>query len=384
MMRTSVLLTVWILSTGQRSSAVVKHCYKLTNSIMAGKKKDDDKKPAPVKKANAVKKTFVSSPGKFMPYTYYVLLLYLTTCFIFLDGGFTAEGLSSIGGINGFGDSAVGINGGGAMFAASSRPRAFTPRKSDPFASMAASFSPGSDSRSVSTSSGSPLKSLSDFGIKAAAEEDRSNKGLLQFALIPLPISCLLVKFAPNGFWAEKIMNDALRAKAPWLMPLMPIPITFNFFHKGSPVKNDRGYNIRMFGFNCGNEPEDDALLELGKHICNEINKTEGNNTVCEIQKDRLFFTATRLTTWNEVCGPTFALRHLQEQARESVHRLFYEQHKDLVHAHFAPGTFSPVFAQMTGAPREEIDPEMLELHEQRQLEAEIGRGITEEAGGEA
>ena len=215
---------------------------------------------------------------------------------------------------------------------------------------------------------------LEQFGIKSSTIKDKTNTALMQYAIIPGPAAILLVKHAPNGAYTEKVQNDAIRSMAPWIKPLDPISTTFAYHVNDVEVKNARNYPVRLFGFRCGIIPEDAALVNLGNYMCSKINETKGLSAKIMIDKNRLFFTPTRLTTWSEVTGKVYAMRHLQEEAGESIdhgNANFYEKHKDLVYSHFPKGKFTPAFAQLTGAPRDEIDPVMLEdlEKEQRALE---------------
>ena len=240
-------------------------------------------------------------------------------------------------------------------------------------ASPFAALLPGSRTAGNTSSLAPKPLGLATFGITPSKKKDKTNTGILQFALIPGPEPCMLVKFAPHGCWSEKIMMDSMKKKEHWLAVLDPYWNTFIYMVDNMEVKNARGYGIRLFGFKCGIVPEDEALVAIGNHICSTLNAVPGNSVKVEIDKARLFFTSTRLTTWSYVTGDVFALRHLQEQAGESVNPGFYAEHTDLLHAHFASGALHPDFAMIVGAPRDQIDPVLLAEVEKRQQELEGG-----------
>ena len=173
-------------------------------------------------------------------------------------------------------------------------------------------------------------------------------------------------------------MMDAHRKGDHWYTALVPCKTTFTYMVDDVEVRNSRGYGIRLFGFQCGVLPEDEALLNVAKHICNSINSIPGNSTTVEVDRSRLFFTPARTTTWSEICGGMFALRHMQEQAGESVHDHFYEQWTELFHAHYPRGGIHPDLAMVVGAPRSQMDPALLAEAERQQRELEASFNLPE------
>jgi len=199
---------------------------------------------------------------------------------------------------------------------------------------------------------------LTAFGITASASPAAVSRrtGVVQFAVIGGPNPVIFVKFSPNGFWGEKKMFDALRERQEWLMVLEPCQQVFNYHQNNVPIRNSRGYSVRLFAFFCGTVPENQNLIEMGKYLCENVNNMEGNNTVAVIQRDNLYF-ANNDVTWSEICGTQTAYEQLLLQASEEASPGFYDRHQALVHHFFRQGTFLPEFARVIDAPNHEILP---------------------------
>ena len=199
---------------------------------------------------------------------------------------------------------------------------------------------------------------LTAFGITASASPVAVSRrtGVMQFAVIGGPNPVIFVKFSPNGFWGEKKMFDALRERQEWLMVLEPCQQVFNYHQNNAPIRNSRGYSVRLFAFFCGTVPENQNLVEMGKYLCENVNNMEGNNTVAVIQRDNLYF-ANNDVTWSELCGTQTAYEQLILQASEEASPGFYDRHQALVHRFFREGTFLPEFARVIDAPNHEILP---------------------------
>ena len=204
--------------------------------------------------------------------------------------------------------------------------------------------------------------SLADIGVSVAEKNfGKNGSGIIQFAYIDGPNKHLVFAFSPPGNWSEKLMNDAISNHFDFARHFS----IYKYYSNGIPVTNKRGYPVRLYGLPILLLPTDEELRKIADYILGNVNLMDCR-AYSYYDENRKFFTGTKFTTWSNITHVNFAFNHLLAEAQDLPHDQFYRKHIDLIYSHFPAGKFHPSFAQIIGAPSEEIDPVLLRAEEQR------------------
>lgn len=205
---------------------------------------------------------------------------------------------------------------------------------------------------------------LSKLGIQHSSTTSGSRDSILKAVVIKglhgtswIVLRCEPVD--PNGrygSWSEKVFFEAIWSKPQWVLDCGLHDEVLQWVHNGIPMKNNKGYNVRLFFIKCDNTPQDSMVLEYAQIICAEINQTPKNNTTLLVDEHNFFWIPTDAKpVWRDVVGADKALEMLLDQQPWSPK--YYQNNKNLVHIYFAPGTLSLDLAKALEAPMDQVHP---------------------------
>lgn len=213
-----------------------------------------------------------------------------------------------------------------------------------------------------------PCNLLAKFGLKPAPKSNispvASNRNLSQLKCCVIDggvNSAILFRFEPIGTWSEKIMYDEIFVHhSAWTTELHFVERKLSWFHNNKAQKNDKNYAVRMFVIDTI-EPvkEKENLIELGKHICTQVNGVENNRTVASVPYNEMdYFWIPEGAVWADVIGNDAASKQIIAIIGESNgHDDFYERNKDFIDVYFRSGTYPLNFARQIGARLDEVHP---------------------------
>lgn len=217
-----------------------------------------------------------------------------------------------------------------------------------------------------------PKDGLSHFGIKAAssgrrAESDKNSK--LKVVLIKGENGTghLVCRCEPNnpnyrnGSWSEKTFFDDIRKGADWATLINVDNDMLHWFDHDQPQLNPKGYNIRLFVIPFEEVPTEESVVQLGEHICQNINAAPNNNTTISIIPGQCFWIPTEQNpVWSDVIGSDAALKALVEKKGMPASGC-YNTNREAIHSYFRPFTFTLDLARVLHAPIEQVHPELRE-----------------------
>ena len=212
------------------------------------------------------------------------------------------------------------------------------------------------------------------LGVKPSAMETvpgRDKDSIIQFCQIPnskndgkgRTLVIVILAYDPSfygGSWGEKSFADANYHQDAWIQQLGIKGKPEELFLNNERQTNPKGYGIRAFQAHFDEPLTKRHIYEIGRYICENVNKHPGNNTTTTVQENNLYLIKDKSNpVFSNVFGFDRSLMILQKEAG-SFGPGFYDQHKDLIHAHFRPGTLSKDVARLMWAPNSEIHPSEL------------------------
>jgi len=118
-----------------------------------------------------------------------------------------------------------------------------------------------------------------------------------------------------NGSWAEKCMNDAIKDREEWVQQLEFDSGVLQWYDGNVAMKNMRNFPVRLFVIYTENMPsKKDILIELGQHICNQINRRPENKTTSSVDPNSYFWIEDTVV-WSDIIGCQAALQWLYRLA---------------------------------------------------------------------
>ena len=212
--------------------------------------------------------------------------------------------------------------------------------------------------------------SLQDFGIKPGLDAKKRSSAfydknsLLKCCLIHGPeTSYIVFRFEPvdknGGSWSEKCFHDALYKNLPWVIKLNFQSKALAWFHDNEEQKNDKGYAIHLFVIPTGSGlPPKQHLLDLGKHVCNMVNRMPKNNTTAMVD-EHSFFWLPDDAVWSDIIGCEAALNALLDETDLAITD-YYKTYEDTIHSYFHHSSFDCQLASILRAPPCELHPSVM------------------------
>jgi hypothetical protein len=195
-----------------------------------------------------------------------------------------------------------------------------------------------------------------------AGAPKQTNGSILKVALIPLLTGTAIVFRCESlssrvASWSEKIFKDAVCTVNTWAYNFGFDSNILYWSDNNIPQKNERGYRVPLFVITTEDIPTHSAIILLGKTICSNINKAEGNNTVISVQEDNYFWLGDD-AVWSDIIGYQQSYDIIVAE-RGLPQPGFYEMNRDYIHTHYKFGTFSAQTAEVFFAPEETLHPSL-------------------------
>jgi len=225
---------------------------------------------------------------------------------------------------------------------------------------------------------GSPrVADLSAFGMEAVLSapvdrpRDMNNRNstihlaVVHGNLTPANTNTIIVRFKSANAnpmvnaWSEKVLYNEIKARKEWTNQLNFHDRTLNWYHNNTPMRNERGYFMRLFCiYTKGEPPTRPSLLHLGRHICAQLNAIKGNDTVTTLDEATCFWLDPINVVWADVIGFDEALKNLmKETSTPFPYDGFYEAHENTIHTYFHRRSLDIELADILFAPMRELHP---------------------------
>jgi len=218
---------------------------------------------------------------------------------------------------------------------------------------------------------------LSAFGMEAVLSapvdrpRDMNNRNstihlaVVRGNLTPANTNAIIVRFKSANAnpmvnaWSEKVLYDEIKARKEWTNQLNFHDRTLNWYHNNTPMRNERGYFMRLFCiYTKGEPPTRPSLLHLGRHICAQLNAIKGNDTVTTLDEATCFWLDPINVVWADVIGFDEALKNLMKETSTPLpYDGFYEAHENTIHTYFHQRSLDIEFADILFAPMRELHP---------------------------
>ena len=232
------------------------------------------------------------------------------------------------------------------------------------------------------------ITSIGPTSMNSCSESSPSSDFLAKFGLKPSPIaatqtlkypptkisylkccpidggldSAIIFRFEPNGTWYEKIMKDEITSHSPWTRSANFSERFYSWYHLNVVQVNPRNYEVKLFFLSTASISSPPELIELGKGICDEVNKLQqkDKNHVAQVADENSYFWVPGVAVWADVIGDEAAYNKLVEKirSRPDGHEQWYQTNKNVIDTYFHSGTYSLNFARILGAPIEEVHPD--------------------------
>jgi len=205
------------------------------------------------------------------------------------------------------------------------------------------------------------LHSLGITGINPPINHNLRRTGILQFAKIGGPKAAVVTKLMPNGHYPERILRQAIEKEEEWAVKLLFTKQHIFWAKDNEPVRNQKGYQVRLFVIYVDVLPPASSLLKLGEHICEMLNNSPDNSTTTTVDAQNLFFVSqpNGVCVWSDIVGERPAYDMLLSNAGEPAGPGFFNRHRDLVFSHFRHGNLDPHLATLLDAPVGEVRESM-------------------------
>jgi hypothetical protein len=159
-----------------------------------------------------------------------------------------------------------------------------------------------------------------------------------------------------GSYWGDKFFFDSVRERRQWVSNLNISDRILKWYDRDVPQQNTKGFFIRMYViYATGNVPPKQNLIDLGKVICEQVNRCVGNNTITTVDKDSYFWGGGS-AVWSDVVGTAEAqvLLYRETNVVEPMPG-FYEEHKDLILSYYHKGQLPASVGARLHAPVEAI-----------------------------
>ena len=211
------------------------------------------------------------------------------------------------------------------------------------------------------------LPSIADFGITGVAPVSRApdKNSTLKLCIIKGPArNGLVYRLQPNhpsptwNCWPEKVLFDAIRDRKGWVVSLCFHDRVFSWYDHDVPQQNDKGFFVRLFPiFTVGTVPSKQQLLNLGRTICDQLNRSPGNNTTTTVDEESYFWLGGD-AVWSDILGSAEALTALFRETNTTfAFPGFYEANAALIHSYFHEGRLTQEIARTLHAPGYDLSP---------------------------
>ena len=159
-----------------------------------------------------------------------------------------------------------------------------------------------------------------------------------------------------DASWCEKVLREQV-GKRDERIAGFGLEKPFNLWVNGAAIKNNKGYDVKVFPVRLLEPTTLKAACQLGQQICNVVNQdTNGRpEAVCPVEHSEFHPDNSR---WQDVLGNEAPIGVLTGLYGNPINNpKFYAEHQPQVHACFGPDSVCPVIAGILGLPHEYIHP---------------------------
>jgi hypothetical protein len=159
--------------------------------------------------------------------------------------------------------------------------------------------------------------------------------------------------------WAEKLLNDAVQNRTPWVTHANITQDKLLFFENNVKQVNTKGYPIRMFFSVIPGNYNFDSVVNKAEEICSHLQATPGlNYRVAHFDEPDLLWMDDTVV-WSEILGGQQAYDRLVKLTEQPSPGYFDRHHQTLFY-YFHDQTFNHALQSLFYAPPSVLHPDLL------------------------